>query len=119
VEDLRGQANILDQIGLLGKGSTVVLEAPEASPEPVTPTVVEELPRLLHIERPVYPSLAREAGIEGTVILRLLVGKDGRVKHCVFVEGNSLLKDAAIASALAPGFRRSCITTNRWRWVQI
>jgi protein TonB len=104
VEDLLGRASALDQIDLLGKGSTIVLDPPEESPEPGTPTAVQELPRLLHIEPPVYPSLAREAGIEGTVTLRMLVGRDGRVKHCAFVEGNSLLKDAAIASAWTTRF---------------
>jgi len=35
----------------------------------------------------VYPEIAREAGIEGTVIVQATIGKDGRVKETVILKG--------------------------------
>ncbi|MFQ5511313.1 MAG: energy transducer TonB [Candidatus Krumholzibacteriia bacterium] len=39
----------------------------------------DEPPMLTHFEVPVYPDLAREAGIEGTVRVKVLVAEDGKV----------------------------------------
>jgi protein TonB len=39
----------------------------------------DEPPLLMHFETPTYPDLAREAGIEGTVRVKVLVGTDGKV----------------------------------------
>ena len=35
----------------------------------------------------VYPEIAREAGIEGTVIVQATIGKDGRVKETIILKG--------------------------------
>lgn len=45
---------------------------------------------------PQYPVFAREAGIEGTVKLHVLVGKDGRVRNVKVARGVSGLNDAAV-----------------------
>jgi len=39
----------------------------------------DEPPVLIHFETPLYPELAREAGIEGTVRIKVLVMTDGKV----------------------------------------
>jgi len=39
----------------------------------------DEPPVLVHFESPSYPDLAREAGIEGTVRVKVLVAEDGKV----------------------------------------
>lgn len=39
----------------------------------------DEPPQLIRFVNPRYPDLARQAGIEGTVLLRVLVGEDGKV----------------------------------------
>ncbi|MDM7915923.1 MAG: energy transducer TonB [Candidatus Eisenbacteria bacterium] len=41
---------------------------------------VEEMPKLLSSEPPDYPEEARANGVEGTVFVRALVGKDGTVQ---------------------------------------
>jgi protein TonB len=41
--------------------------------------VFEEAPELITSVKPIYPELAMNAGIEGTVMLRVLVGEDGKV----------------------------------------
>jgi TonB family protein len=42
----------------------------------------------IRIDAPVYPDVARTAQIEGTVILRVLVGRDGKVKDVIIIEGS-------------------------------
>lgn len=41
--------------------------------------VFDEAPELMTYVKPIYPELAMSAGIEGTVLLRVLVGEDGKV----------------------------------------
>lgn len=45
---------------------------------------------------PAYPSLARQARIQGSVILRTVVGKDGTVQTVDLVSGHPMLVPAAI-----------------------
>lgn len=58
----------------------------------------ESPPQPIRKASPQYPALAREAGIEGTVVLHLLVGKDGRVKNVKVTRGVTGLNDAAVAA---------------------
>ena len=50
---------------------------------------------IIHKVKPSYPDSAREKGIEGYVVLRLLIGKDGVVKDLHLVKGPQELADAA------------------------
>lgn len=53
----------------------------------------------------VYPEIARRAGIEGNVILRVLVGTDGIPKRCnVLLSQSALLDTAAIAAVMQATF---------------
>jgi protein TonB len=55
----------------------------------------DELPELITKVPVIYPDIAREAGVEGKVLVQALVGKDGRVKDTKVVSGAPMLKDAA------------------------
>ena len=46
--------------------------------------------------RPVYPPLAKQARISGTVELSAIIGKDGRVQDLKVVRGHPLLVQAAL-----------------------
>ncbi len=47
-----------------------------------------------------YPEIARRAGIEGTVIVKVLVGVDGRVDQAVIVQGaNPIIDKEALLAA--------------------
>ena len=61
---------------------------------------VEELPEPITKVPPEYPSLAREAGVQGTVIVQALVGRDGRVKDTRIVKTIPILDAAATASVM-------------------
>ena len=54
--------------------------------------------KLLQSPPVVYPEAARAAGIQGTVKLQIVIGKDGRVGEAMVISGNPLLAPAAIAA---------------------
>lgn len=76
-------------------------EGPPPTPPPAaTPAFagVDTPPALKYAPKPVYPEWAREAGVEGKVLLRVLVGKDGRPKKVIATGGvRALGEDAARA----------------------
>jgi TonB family protein len=47
---------------------------------------------------PVYPPLARQARIQGTVVLHVIVGADGSITDLTLVSGHPMLAPAAIAA---------------------
>jgi TonB family protein len=55
-------------------------------------------PNLTNKVNPVYPPLARSAGIQGAVVLAIVIGKDGSVQEIKLVSGHPLLAPAAIAA---------------------
>ena len=63
-------------------------------------SALTEKPVAKKTANPQYPESAREAGIEGRVILSGIVEKDGSVSHISVVKssGNSEMDDAAIAA---------------------
>ncbi len=48
------------------------------------------------IQPPMYPPVAKEQGIQGSVILGIVVGTDGRVKDVRVIAGHPLLAPAAV-----------------------
>ncbi len=52
--------------------------------------------RLISSTKPVYPTLARQARIQGTVRLEAIIGKTGSIEKLSVVSGHSLLRQAAI-----------------------
>jgi len=68
-------------------------------------------PRLVSRPKPRYPEVARLAQVEGTVIVKVLVGVDGTVGQAVIVQGvHPLLNNAALKAArqcvFVPGQQR-------------
>jgi len=84
---------VLDGLG----GGTSAL--PILSPPPVIRQVrVSHIMEgnLIHRVQPVYPTLARQARIQGTVVLRAIISREGRIEDLVVVSGHPLLAPAAI-----------------------
>ncbi len=48
----------------------------------------DEAPVLVKFVNPKYPDLARQAGIEGTVLLNVLVGDDGKVMQVTVIQSD-------------------------------
>ena len=81
----------------------------DAEPEVVEEEIfeffaVQEVPKRIAEVAPEYPEAARQAGIEGTVFVRALVGKDGTVTEATVLKGPDLLHAAAIDAALKTKF---------------
>lgn len=77
----------------------VQVEAPPEDEEIVEFWHVEKQPALVKVVEPLFPEIARKAGIEGKVFLHLLVGKDGRVEQVKFIKGPPVFRDAAMTAA--------------------
>jgi protein TonB len=48
--------------------------------------------------RPVYPAIAKAAGIQGTVVVEAMISKDGFVKQAHVISGPPMLAQAALAA---------------------
>ena len=82
-----------------GKGDLVVAPpSDDGLPQFGEYVYVEELPEAITKVPPVYPDIAREAGVDGVVLVQALVGKDGKVKDVRVVKNIPMLDDAAIAA---------------------
>jgi protein TonB len=80
-----------------GKGDLVVAPpSDDQLPQFGEYVYVEELPEAVSTVRPVYPDIAREAGVDGLVTVQALVGKDGKVKDTRVVKSIPMLDDAAV-----------------------
>ncbi len=53
-------------------------------------------PKLVSSVLPVYPALAQQAGVTGTVVIDTTINKEGRVEKMKVVSGPVLLRDAAL-----------------------
>jgi protein TonB len=82
-----------------GGGVTLAPPADEVVPGVKDYVYYDEAPAVVTQAMPAYPDLAREAGVDGTVMLRVLVGKDGRVKDVHVDRSVALLDEAAVAAA--------------------
>ena len=75
-------------------GETTVIEEPEE--EILEYFMVEEKPVVIKQVAPVYPPVALKAGIEGTIHLKVLVGKDGKVEQATAVKGKEIFQKPAL-----------------------
>ena len=67
----------------------------------------DDPPQPLSNIRPLYPEIAQEAGIEGTVVVQVFIDKKGRVQDTVILKGipNTGLDEAAISAIRKTRFR--------------
>lgn len=96
----------LGRVPMDGVGWDPNARTEEPSPGPPNPgppgervpafTVAEILPVPIRTPLPTYPDFAREVGVEGKVVVRVLVGVDGYPKQVVAVSGPKMLFDAAV-----------------------
>jgi protein TonB len=79
----------------LGPGTNSM---PILSPPPVVqPVRVSHMMEgnLIHRVQPEYPTLARQARIQGTVVLRAIINRDGRIENLQVLSGHPMLVPAA------------------------
>lgn len=74
----------------------------EYLPAPDEFVAVEEQPVLLQKVQPEYPEIARKAGIEGSVWVKVLVDKNGKVRDAIILKesgANAGFEEAALEAA--------------------
>jgi protein TonB len=84
--------------GVLG---SVMSSVPSAVPKAATPQRVRvsqgvSQGLLIHKVQPQYPPLARQARIQGVVVLQALIGKDGMIQNLHVVSGHPMLTNSAL-----------------------
>jgi periplasmic protein TonB len=82
-----------------------VIEPPPPPPPPVTKPVrpgglIREPKKIVHVP-PVYPPIAQQAHVEGTVILEAIIDERGRVDQVRVLRSRPLLDQAAIDAVRA------------------
>jgi len=91
--------------GVIGGVPSAVLPPPPPPPakasEPATPKVIRgggqvEAAKVISAPPPVYPVLARDARVGGTVHLDAVIGEDGHIENLKVLSGPPLLIEAAI-----------------------
>jgi len=84
-------------------------DAPPAPPEGPRVKFIpyDDPPQPLSSIKPVYPEIAQEAGIEGTVVVQVFVDKKGRVQDTLILKGipNTGLDEAAVTAIKKTRFR--------------
>lgn len=82
----------------------LVMDVPPPPPETIQETeeeileffTVEKKPEIVKQVPPEYPKVARKAGIQGTVIIKVLIDKDGSVAQATVVKGKDILQKPAL-----------------------
>jgi protein TonB len=69
---------------------------PRLAPQPRSEGVMEAA--LIHKVQPEYPGTARIVHISGTVMLRAIIGTDGRIRELEVINGNAILQASAVAA---------------------
>jgi TonB family protein len=72
--------------------------APRSEPDPNAYVATAERAEPIYTARPEYPDIARQAGVEGTVVVQAMVSVDGRVRDTRILRSIPMLNGAAIAA---------------------
>jgi periplasmic protein TonB len=85
----------------------ITAQRPEGLPGCDEAVYMEQIPVVIREVRPVYPQIAIDAGVEGTVTVFVLVGKDGGVLQTELSERTQvpMLNEAALKAARQWVFR--------------
>jgi periplasmic protein TonB len=101
----------VNRLGIPGGTSNLWTENPiinsianSSSNFALPPTPLRQPPRisrmmegnLIHRVQPVYPTLARQARIQGQVVLRAIIKRDGMIENLQILNGHPMLVQAAI-----------------------
>ncbi len=90
------------EIGVEGGTGTIISEGTTIGNEEVPPepfVVVEKLPVPITHPAPSFPEIARRAGVEGTVFIKMWVTKEGKVKTVEVLKSTSNIFDQAAIDA--------------------
>jgi len=87
----------------LQEASNISQQVEQEAP-PMEFWMVEEKPTIVTQVIPVYPEIARQAGMEGDVIVEMVIGTDGKVQSVQILRGPPVFHDAARDAAMKMTF---------------
>jgi TonB family protein len=98
--------DVLDTAG--GLSMFIDTNVSEPLPEPDSFIVLEFQPEIVHRVQLEYPSMARRAGMSGTVTVQVLAGKSGEPLKAIIARssGWQVLDEAALAGAFKNTYKR-------------
>jgi protein TonB len=91
-----GPASGPPDLGPVGPAGPPTPPAPDTSRKRIRQGGMVEAAKLISRPEPIYPDLARQAGIQGDVVLHAIIGTDGRILELRVVTGSPLLVRAAV-----------------------
>jgi periplasmic protein TonB len=101
-----GGTGMPGDLGAIGTGpgpNVTVVRARETGPVAVSGGVTAGM--LLAPIQPVYPAIARAAGVHGTVVMEAVISKSGRIESLRAVSGPDMLRGAALTAVQAARYR--------------
>lgn len=85
--------------GILASGENAAPPPPEVTPEiPAKVGGQVKEPRLISSVLPVYPVIAKTAGIQGDVVIEAVIDKSGTPTNLKLISGPAMLRQAALAA---------------------
>jgi protein TonB len=103
-----GTGDPMARSGVFGStgGPSVVLPPPPPTPSAHPPRVSRMMEgNLIYRVQPQYPPLARQARVQGTVVLRAMISREGKIEHLQVVSGPALLLKSAMDAVLQWRYR--------------
>jgi protein TonB len=89
----------------IGTGNTVV-PPPPPTPSVRSPRVSRMMEgNLIYRVQPQYPPLARQARVQGIVVLRAMISREGKIEHLQVVSGPPMLVQSAMDAVLQWRYR--------------
>jgi len=82
--------------GILGDTGPSAPPPPKQTPQRIRLGGNVQQAKLVSQPMPVYPPLARQARIQGNVVLHAIISKDGRVEQLSVISGHPLLIQSAL-----------------------
>lgn len=97
-----------------GSNDNIVVAPPTEDEMPKLGEYVytDEMPALINQVPPVYPDIARDAGVEGRVTVWALIGKDGKVKETKIQKSVPML-DASAEAAVKQFVFKPALSNNK------
>ena len=95
-------------------GDGVEVAPPPPTPAPTRPIIVSHWAEgnLIYRVQPVYPPLARQARIQGTVELRAIISKTGTIENLQAISGHPMLIPAALNAVRQWRYRPYLLNNN-------
>ena len=77
---------------------TAVVSEAVLEEDPIEYWAVEDKPAITEQVAPRYPEVARKSRIQGTILVRVLIGVDGKVKRAEILRGKAIFHSAALTA---------------------